>query len=500
MGTQVSSWVCTVCGYVHQGPEPPDVCPVCGATSDLFERHTEAPAAATATPTQWRCLNCKYVHDGAAAPEVCPVCGASAERFEPLRKSAAPAAHRAARRDIVVVGGGIAGVSAAQAVREASPGSRVRLVSKERHLPYYRLNLTRMLAGEIDAEQLPLHPRSWYDDNRIELLAGAELCRIDTKDKKLLLRGADDCRYDKLVLAMGSHPFVPPLPGANREGVTPLRTRDDAERILEQSPNARTVVIGGGVLGLETAGALAAQGCHVTLLEGHGWLLPRQLNEQAGRMLERFAGERGITLRKSAWTKELHGDERVREVELLDGERLDAQLVVIATGVRPNSHVARLAGLDVARGVIVEDHLQTSHPDIFAAGDVAEHRGVSYGTWGPSQFQGTIAGMNAAGEQSQFAGIPRSNMLKVLGYDMFSIGEIAPKDAGYVTVEHDDGGNYRYFMFRDTRMIGAILLGETSLSAAVKTTVENQTDCAPIARAGTSADEVVAFLHEHAAR
>ncbi len=143
----------------------------------------------------------------------------------------------------------------------------------------------------------------------------------------------------------------------------------------------------------------------------------------------------GISIRKHACAEELVGDERVRGVVLKDGSTLPADLVVIATGVRSNSYLGRLAGLDVNRGVIVDNTLRTSHPDVYAAGDVAEHRGVNYGTWAPSQFQGTIAGMNVAGERAEFAGIPRSNMLKVLGVDMFSIGQIKPEDASYEVVE-----------------------------------------------------------------
>jgi nitrite reductase (NADH) large subunit len=168
--------------------------------------------------------------------------------------------------------------------------------------------------------------------------------------------------------------------------------------------------------------------------------------------------------------------------------------VIIATGVRSNSYVARLAGLEVGRGVVVDNHLRTSAPDVFAAGDVAEHHGVSYGTWGPSQFQGSIAGMNAVGAASEFAGIPRSNMLKVLGYDMFSIGVVTPEDASYLTVEATAEGNYRYFVLRDSHLVGAILLGDTSLSPVVKKAIETSHDCSAVAAPGTTADDVSGFL------
>lgn len=497
MGVQASAWICTVCGYVHQGSEPPDECPVCGATSDLFDPYEEPAPAGAPAAAQWRCLNCEHIHDGDTAPEVCPVCGAAADRFEPLAPESPASAIGDDDAEIIVVGAGIAGVSAAEAVRRAAPRAHVVLLSRESTLPYYRLNLTRYLAGEIDVDQLPLHPQQWYADNGIDLVLGAELTGVDSEHKTVAIKAADDRHFDKLVLAMGSHPFMPAIPGIHRDNVTPLRTLKDAERILEQAPGSRCVVIGGGVLGLETAGALARRGIEVVLLEGHGWLLPRQLNETAGKLLEEFAKGLGLQVRRNARTKELLGDERVREVLLEDGTTIPADLVIVTTGVRANSYLARMAGLDVGRGVMVNNQLRTSHPDILAAGDIAEHRGVSYGTWGPSQFQGTIAGMNAVGGGSQFAGIPRSNMLKVLGYDMFSIGQITPEDASFATSEELVDGNYRYFVFRDSHLVGAILLGDTSLSAAVKHAVETGLDCSAIA--GASAVEVAEFLQKRAA-
>jgi nitrite reductase (NADH) large subunit len=250
------------------------------------------------------------------------------------------------------------------------------------------------------------------------------------------------------------------------------------------------------LLGLETAGALARRGADVTLLEGHGWLLPRQLNQRAGELLEQYVTSQGISLRKHARTQEILGDERVQGVLLQDGATIPADVVIITTGVRSNSYLARLTGLDVNRGVVVNNRLQASHPDVFAAGDVAEHRGVTYGIWGPSQFQGTIAGMNAAGEPAEFVGIPRSNMLKVLGYDLFSIGQILTEDASYDIIDEERNGNYFYFVFHDNYMVGSILLGDTALSAGVKKIVEHHYDCSPILQKHPGVKEIMEFVEE----
>lgn len=496
MAAQGKAWICTVCGYIHTGDEPPENCVLCGAGTELFEPYQDAGPAVPEGASQWRCLLCDYVADGDEPPEVCPVCGATADQFEVYHVEPVEAVSSGdSRQTFVIVGAGIAGVSAAESIRKLAPDAKIVLLSKEVDPPYYRLNLTRYLAEEIDAEQLPLHPEAWYHTQGIDLRPSTELLTVDVDQKRLTLRDQEDLAYDKLILTMGSHPFVPPIPGANRENVTVLRTRQDAEHILAQvDSHTRVVVIGGGLLGLEAAGALKGRARTVSVLEGYGWLLPRQLNQAAAVHVERHVQSLGIELFQKVQVKEIVGDERVRAVRLEDGTVIDADLVIISTGVRPNSYVARLAGLEVHNGIVVDNHLQTSAPDIYAAGDVAEHLGMVYGLWSPSQFQGTLAGLNAAGSPSEFLGMPRSNVLKVLGFDMFSIGCITPEDASYQVIEGTVNGQYQSFLFRDSHMVGAILLGDTSQSAHVKHTVEQSRDCSPILRGDRDIASVLQFL------
>ncbi|MCK4763715.1 MAG: FAD-dependent oxidoreductase [Candidatus Aminicenantes bacterium] len=496
MKKNTGKWICEVCGYVHQGAEPPEYCPVCGATADYFEPYEEPAAAAPGTgPDRWRCLNCEYIHEETEPPGFCPVCGVPAERFEPYEEAPSAGVSSREKQVIAIVGAGIAGISAVEAVRQTSSGAEILLLSKEAELPYFRLNLTRYLAGEIEAGDLPIHPEGWYKEKGIQLIRPVELCKIETDKKILELRGTGPVRYDKLILTMGSHPFVPPLPGVNKENVTPLRTIKDADFILEQTGNnIRCVVLGGGILGLETAGALSRRGNDVTILEGYSWLLPRQLNEKGGIILEDYVRRLGIKTHKNARVKEITGDERVRGVLLESRETIHCELVIITTGVRSNSYIARMAGFDVNRGIVVNNFLETSAPGIYAAGDVAEHHGVNYGTWGPSQFQGTMAGMNAAGKKTEFSGIPRSNMLKVLGYDLYSMGRIDAEDASYRFIDGAVENRYYYFMFRDNRLLGFILLGDTSLSARAKTIVENGVDCSSLLQKSPSVDSILDFL------
>ncbi|MBC8185319.1 FAD-dependent oxidoreductase [candidate division KSB1 bacterium] len=216
--------------------------------------------------------------------------------------------------------------------------------------------------------------------------------------------------------------------------------------------------------------------------------------KEAGKKLESRVQALGVKLHKNVRVKEIVGDERVRGVLLENEKNIQAELVIITTGVRSNSYIARLAGLDVNQGIVVNNRLQTSNAEIFAAGDVAEHRGVTYGTWSPAQFQGTIAGMNAAGGNAEFAGIPRSNMLKVLGYDMFSIGETVAEDASYQIVASSAEENYYFFMFRDNRLIGSILMGDTKLSAPIKNVVEKRQDCSDLLNKNPGIQDVFEFV------
>ena len=497
--TETAAWQCTVCGYIHHGPEPPDECPVCGVSSDEFEPHAEevqvAPAAA---PRRWRCLICDYVHEGDEPPDECPICAAGADQFEPIEEeTASTLAPPATTAKIVVVGAGIAGLAAVEALRTASPEAEIALISREPELPYYRLNLTRYLAGEIGEDAFPIHPEEWYAENDIRLLRGSEVRNISPDDRTVQLDDGTQETYEKLILTAGAHPFIPPFPGAQKENVYCLRTLVDARQILEKAgPGARCVCIGGGILGLETAGALAHQGVEVSLLESHGWLLPRQLNRRAGELLERHVESLGIELLHQASTEEIAGEAGASFVTLQDGGEVPADLVVIATGVRSNSYLARQAGLTVDKGIVVDDHLYTSHPDILAAGDVAEHRGVLYGTWMAAQSQGKIAGMNAAGLDAEFAGIPRSNTLKVLGLDLFSIGRIEPEDASYDVIEREAEDTYHRFLFRDGHMVGAILLGDAAQSAQAATAIESGRDFSSLLRQHPTAPDILAALAE----
>jgi len=444
----------------------------------LLEAPGRKPPAAAAT--SWRCTICDYVHHGDAPPDVCPICGAGASLFEPLAEPAAAGPKSAGVERIVIVGAGIAGLTAAEHARLTSPSAAITVVSKEEGLPYFRLNLTRLLAGEVDEASLVMQPQAWFDEQRIELCTG-EVTGIDRAARQVALGDGSSLAYDRLVLASGAHPFVPCLAGAVKEGVFTLRSKADVDGILERARTAsHCAVLGGGILGLEAAGALSRRDLAVTVLEGFGWLLPRQLSERAGRLLQEQITSDKLAVKSGVAADEILGDERARAIRLKSGEEIAADLIIIATGVRPNSYLARQSGLAVDRGVIVDDGMRTSDPSILAAGDLAEHRGAVYGLWPAAYAQGVVAGVNAAGGAVEVARLAPSNRLKVLDVDMFSIGQFQPADASYSVFEHEQGGSYYRFVSHDGRLVGANLIGDTTLAGIVKTAIEQGTQLAEL--------------------
>ena len=494
--TPQKAWICKVCGYVHYGPEPPDECPVCGVDASEFE-----PLIEKAPQKTWVCKVCGYIHYGAEPPAECPVCGADASEFElmPDKAPEAPAAAvaKGIGMAVVIVGGGIAGVSAAEELRKTSPSAEITLISSETELPYYRISLTHYLTGDIQPEQFAIHPESWYSDKQIDLRLGVEVTAINTVLKTITLSSGDVLDYDRLVLTPGARPFVPPIPGTNLGKVFTLRTRHDADNILASCHGARVVCIGGGLLGLEAAGALVRQGSNVTVLETLNWLIPRQLNQKAAGIFQGFVEHLGISIRTAVKIKELRGEGSVKSVLLEGGSDIPADMVIISAGVRANTSLAGAAGIKINQGILVDEYMRTSQPNIFAAGDSAEHLGVLYGTWAPALAQGIIAGASAVKESMVFKPLPRSIVLKVLGIDLFSSGSIEPAE-GDTLIEQTGTDLYKGFMFHENILTGAILLGDATASAEVKKAIEEHLDCSPILASTPDADMVLKFIHEKA--
>ncbi|NDL66349.1 FAD-dependent oxidoreductase [Anaerotalea alkaliphila] len=438
----------------------------------------------------FRCMVCGYVHYGEAPPESCPLCGVGPEMFEEIENTRQPAADAVLEADrpkgdwkVVVVGGGVAGFSAVQEIRNENRQVQVTLVSGEPHLPYYRMGLTKYLAGEMKEEDLPLEGEDWYGENGIRLLRGAVVEKVRRENREVVLGDGRILPYDALVLATGGNPFVPPIEGADKAGVHTVRTLDDAKNLLEGLAGINTCIcIGGGLLGLETAGAIARKGVGVKVLEGLPWLMPRQLNRQAAEVLKGHVEAMGMEVREGVKIVRILGEGACEGVALDTGEEIRGDMVVITAGIRPETGLAKAAGLEVEGGIVVDDRMRTSDPAIHAAGDCAQHRGVLYGVWPAAQYQGMVAGLNAVSVDTEFGGIPRAATLKVLEVKVTSVGDAAEPEDTDVLLESAADGNYTGFLLRGDRLSGAILIGNDALAFKAKEWIEKEKTLGPECR------------------
>ena len=370
---------------------------------------------------------------------------------------------------IVVVGAGVAGVSAAEAARATAPGTPVVLLSNEPVPPYYRLRLIELFEGLTDPAAFQLHPPGWYADAGIDLRLSTTVTGIDPEKRYLRILDGTRLPYSSLVLAMGSTSFLPPVAGSGLPGVHALWNMEDAKTIRDALPGARrAVVVGGGLLGLESAYRMSCTGVAVTILEMVPRLLPNQLDPEGSRLFEAQVRSLGIEVRTGVVVSRIEGADRARSVTLQDGTALDADLVLFAAGVRPNLGILTDSGIAVGRRITVDTALRTNQDSIFAAGDVAEVGDRWLGLWSAAKAQGRIAGINAAGGDERVFVESSPYVLATMETRVASIGETGSNgpgplagDAGIEseirTVESER--YYRKLVFRDGRLVGAVCVG-----------------------------------------
>jgi len=354
-----------------------------------------------------------------------------------------------------------------QLVRRDAPWE-VTVFGDEPWLPYDRIALSGVLAGERSPDDLALREPEWYERHGIEVRTGCHVLALDASRRRLRTP-ADDFDFDACVLATGSRPFVPPLPGADLDGVTTFRTLDDVRAMLRRAAaGRRAVVIGGGLLGLEAARGLLARGLEVTVLHLGDRLMERQLDQGAGALLRSELEHLGLRVVLPAATVRIEGDVRVEAVALRDGTSLPAELVVVCAGIRPNADLAAAAGLTVGRGVRVDDRLATSAPCVFAVGECAEHGGRTYGLVAPLYEQAAVLARRLAGDgAAAFAALETATRLKVAGVDVFAGGRtVAEAGDQEVLLRDDANGVYKKLVLRDEAVVGVALVGDLSPMAA----------------------------------
>jgi nitrite reductase (NADH) large subunit len=376
-----------------------------------------------------------------------------------------PNKDRLVSEPLVVVGNGMAAARLVDELAKVALGRyAIAVIGDEPRLAYNRVLLSSVLAGETASHDIELRPATWWRDRGVTLKYGCLATEIDVGRRELKIANEESITFSRLILATGSKPLRLNVPGADLAGVHTFRDSRDVDLLLTlAAQKKRVVVVGGGLLGLEAAYGLAKAGAPVTLIHLMDRLMERQLDAPAAELLKSLVERKGIKILLNANTARIDGETRVEGIELADGRLLEADAVIFAAGIRPNVALAREAGIAVNRGIVVDDHLQTAAPDIFALGECAEHHGICYGLVEPAYEQARVLAGHLAGKASAYDGSVVATNLKVSGVGVFSAGDFMGADGSEAIVLSDiRHGTYKKLVIANGRLTGAVLVGDTN--------------------------------------
>ncbi len=383
----------------------------------------------------------------------------------------------------VVIGNGVAGTTAAANIRKMDSEGRITIISDEPYPFYSRIRLMEFLSGDVDENGLIIRKEPWYEENKIDLILNTAVTLIDANKKEVITSFGNVIKYDRLLLATGGQSFVPPIPGADKDGVFTLRTLKDAIAIRKyaEKTNQRVLLIGGGVLGLETGNGLRKAGNYITVIEFFPRLLPRQMDPAGAEILKAQMEKMGFRFYLGVKSKEIIGKDKAEALLLEDGRSLDCDMIIISAGVRPNTGLAQKLGLSIEKGLKVNGRMETGIQDIYAAGDLIQHNDIYYGIWPAAEKQGEVAGINMAGGIITYQGTTISNILKVAGIDLMAAGDIdAEGKKESIVISDIDKFIYKKLVIENNIIIGTILYGDIKDRKKILKAIENKTDISRI--------------------
>jgi flavorubredoxin/NADPH-dependent 2,4-dienoyl-CoA reductase/sulfur reductase-like enzyme/rubredoxin len=426
----------------------------------------------------WKCVICGEIFEGELPPEICPVCGAGSDQFVEVERETATPVEESNDR-YIIIGNGAAGFYAAKSIRENNKKGEITIVSKEEVRSYFRPQLSDLITKDISDEKFYIAPEKWYEENSITQLLGVTVTRIDSNDKVISLDNGQNLSYDKLILANGSYNFIPPttvvsdknesLAELNSfnyktfDGVYTIKDLNDTFEVRDAlNLSKKAIVIGGGLLGLEAAAEISKKGTEVTVVEFLPRLLPRQLDEDGSKLFKDIIDNSEVDILLDECCKEIVvKDNKVVGIKLGSGKTLDCDLLLFSVGVRPHCELAKLAGVDINRGILVNDNMETNIADIYACGDVAELNGIVYGNWPAAIEMGKVAGTNSVVSCKAFNKFVSSVMFNALGAHVFSAGSVDFEDQSLEEVPYNNlpAGQYGKLFFKADKLVAGILIG-----------------------------------------
>lgn len=404
------------------------------------------------------------------------------------------------KQKLLLIGNGMAGIRAIEEVLKLNPNQfEITVFGSEPYPNYNRIQLSKVLQGDTDVSDITLNEWQWYEDNNIRLYPGETVINIDKIKQVVYTDKGREELYDKLIIATGSNAFILPLPGADKEGVTGFRDIKDCEKMIEYSKKyKKAAVIGAGLLGLEAARGLLNLGMEVDVIHINDYLMDRQLDEPAGRLLQKELENQGMNFLLNKETAEITGDEKVSGLRFNDGEKIDADLIVMAVGIKPNVALAMENGIKVNRGIIVNDYMETETPNIFAVGECVEHQEMVYGLVAPLYEQGQSLAKQLCGVPCNgYQGTVVSTQLKVSGVDVFSTGKIVEdKNTKSIKVFDEWNGTYKKLIVEDGKLVGAVLFGDTKDGTRLLSLIKKAADVEEYLNANVSEQSGASLVAE----
>ncbi len=378
--------------------------------------------------------------------------------------------------NIVIIGGGVAAVSAVKAIREIDSDINISIFQNEKYYPYYRIRLTKGLFDIHEAEKILIQKKEWYELNNVKLNLDKEVIGIDTINSEIILDDTSRISYNKLLLANGSKNFMPPIEGIDKENVYTIRKFDNIRDIQDSIKDKKTILnIGGGVQGIETAWSLNQHGKSVIIAEVQERLMPRQLDKRASEILKTSIEGFETKVLLNTQIVKILGENKVKGVETKDGKTIDSDMVIFSVGIRANKELLESTEVKTNIGIVVNDKMETNIDNVYAAGDVAELNGRIAGLWSIAIEQGKTAGYNIVGRHYKYTGFVPVTVLNAFNVALFSMGEVDEQKCDKtITEEGTDSLSYKRLFIKDNKIIGAIVIGDNKYSTLLKSCIENE--------------------------